>query len=145
MQPTLVIGIGNTLRGDDGVGFRVAEQLVESQPPHVYVIATHQLLPEHADDIRHARQVIFVDAATTLPPGYVLQKPMQRCANAQRSMHHMSPEQLLWMSHTLFDAAPAAWLITVGAEQFDTVEALSPAVERALPEVAALLDEMFSA
>jgi hydrogenase maturation protease len=44
----LLIGYGNTLRNDDGVGVRIAEIIAEENRPHVQVIATHQLTPELA-------------------------------------------------------------------------------------------------
>jgi Ni,Fe-hydrogenase maturation factor len=51
----LVIGYGNPLRGDDRVGWVVAERLREVAG--VTAVTTHQLLPEHADLIQQAAHV----------------------------------------------------------------------------------------
>jgi hypothetical protein len=64
----LVIGYGNTLRGDDGVGYQVAETVAEWQLPQVRSIAVHQLLPELAADIAEVDLVIFVDAVVATAP-----------------------------------------------------------------------------
>ncbi|MFM7313194.1 MAG: hypothetical protein ACKO0M_08520 [Cyanobium sp.] len=57
----LVIGIGNRLRGDDGVGFWLAERAEGLQLP-VKVKAVHQLTPELVDDLAGAARVLFIDA-----------------------------------------------------------------------------------
>ena len=58
----LVIGYGNTLRGDDGVGPRVAEAVEKLNLPGVRTLVCQQLSPEHADPISRVRKVVFVDA-----------------------------------------------------------------------------------
>lgn len=64
----LLIGLGNSLRGDDGVG----PQLVawaDGQWPWLRVRAVHQLTPELSDDLAAARRVLFVDAWRVPPRG----------------------------------------------------------------------------
>src|SRR5262245_41264787 len=61
----LVIGYGNTLRGEDGIGPAVAEEVAARGLPGVRVIVAHQLTPELAADIADARLVVFVDAAVS--------------------------------------------------------------------------------
>jgi Ni,Fe-hydrogenase maturation factor len=68
----LVIGYGNTLRRDDGVGVRVAEAVAaDPRFAHVRVLAVHQLTPELALDIGSASLVIFVDADVRGLPGSI--------------------------------------------------------------------------
>ena len=59
----LVIGYGNTLRGDDGVGPRVVEAIGTLGLPGVRTLICPLLTPELADPISRAEKVIFVDAA----------------------------------------------------------------------------------
>jgi hydrogenase maturation protease len=59
----LVIGYGNTLRSDDGVGQRVAEAVTALSLPDVKTVSCDLLTPEWADPISQAKQVIFVDAS----------------------------------------------------------------------------------
>src|ERR1035441_6445297 len=63
----LVIGYGNTLRGDDGVGPRVAEAIEKLNLPGVRTLVCQQLSPEYADPVSRARTVVFVDAAVDAP------------------------------------------------------------------------------
>ena len=69
----LVIGYGNSLRTDDGVGPRVAE-LVAADPrlAGAVVVACHQLTPELALDMSAARLIVLVDATTEVAPGVVV-------------------------------------------------------------------------
>src|SRR5687767_15002380 len=63
----LVIGYGNTLRRDDGVGPRVAETVGALRLPGVRTLVCQQLSPEHAEPISQADAVVFVDAAVDAP------------------------------------------------------------------------------
>ena len=60
----LVIGYGNELRGDDGIGPRVAEAIAAAHHPGVRVVSCFQLVPELAADLAKARLAVFVDALT---------------------------------------------------------------------------------
>jgi len=66
-QPPLLIGIGNRLRSDDGIGYRIAETLRAEDSP-MQVLAVQQLTPELAEPIAAAAAVLFVDASV-LDPG----------------------------------------------------------------------------
>jgi len=62
----LVIGIGNPLRGDDGVGALLAEQaaLFTAADPDgpVAVRSVQQLTPELAEELARLEAVLFIDA-----------------------------------------------------------------------------------
>ena len=59
---TLVIGYGNTLCSDDGVGPVIAQQIARRNLPQVQSLAVHQLTPELASEISKVDVVYFVDA-----------------------------------------------------------------------------------
>ena len=68
----LVIGYGNTLRTDDGVGRLAAERLADDpRLDGVRVIGRHQLTPELALDVSQAALVVFVDASQSPSGGHV--------------------------------------------------------------------------
>ena len=77
MARIVIVGYGNPLRSDDGLGWRVAEELSRRlSPPEVEVIVRHQLTPELADDVRNADAVFFIDAARVGQPGEVTCTPV---------------------------------------------------------------------
>ena len=98
----LVIGYGNTLRGDDGVGQRVAEEIVLLELPAVQAIARHQLTPELAEPISKARAVIFVDAAVDVEGNAVRVTSVAPVAEQQVLAHTTSPGGLLELARVVF-------------------------------------------
>lgn len=62
IPPILVLGYGNTLRSDDGVGYRVAAAVHRWHVPDVEGYTCHQLTPDLAAEIAPRQRVIFVDA-----------------------------------------------------------------------------------
>lgn len=85
---TLIIGYGNTLRGDDGVGYRIAEifeqeedglesHYSEESRHTVRSHPCHQLTPDLAAELAQADRVIFVDAIA--PGSYSLSQSDLEC------------------------------------------------------------------
>jgi hydrogenase maturation protease len=116
----LVIGYGNTLRGDDGVGYQVAEILAEWQLSQVRSIAVHQLLPELAADIADVKIVVFIDAVVAIdsPASKIAIIPLIAGENATFSTHIITPHLLLGITQKLYGATPVAYLLTIPAIDF---------------------------
>jgi hydrogenase maturation protease len=116
----LVIGYGNTLRGDDGIGYQVAETVTKWQLPQVRSIAIHQLLPELAADIAEVDLVIFVDAIVTQNPvkTNINITPIVAGGDENFSTHIITPQLLLGLSQKLYAAIPDAYLLTIPAIDF---------------------------
>src|SRR6266481_2633708 len=55
----LVLGYGNTLRSDDGVGPKVVEAIAALKLPGVLILSCDLLTPEMADPISCADSVVF--------------------------------------------------------------------------------------
>jgi hydrogenase maturation protease len=128
--PTLLIGFGNQLRGDDGVGQRVAEVLQGT--PGVEVLGLHQLTPELAEPISRAALVVFVDAAAGGRSGEVRCFPLT-AAPGRPGSHECTPSGLLAMAASLFGRCPPVHMVIVGGESFEVNEQLSQVVEAAVP------------
>ncbi len=135
MSPTLLIGFGNVLRGDDGVGVRVAERLAEEVPGDaVRVVAVHQLLPEHVELLAAARRVVFVDAAEDVPPAELAVDALAPADAAAITFHHLTPAVLLAACASLHGRAPDAIMVRIGVVSTDTSTELSPDLERRFEE-----------
>jgi len=132
---TLVIGIGNRWRGDDGAGPAVVERFAEEERTGgVSFASVHQLTPELADTLAGVSHVIFVDAAVDLPAGMVAIRDLAPDMTSRPTTHHLEPAALLALSTTLHGRAPRATLVTIGGAQFEQVDRLSEPVERAIEE-----------
>ena len=70
MARVLILGCGNPLRGDDGVGWHAAERLLKrSAELDATIKSCHQLTPELAEPVSKAERVIFIDARIGQTPG----------------------------------------------------------------------------
>ncbi len=141
--PVLVIGYGNTLRGDDGLGWMAAEQLRgQITRPSVTILTLHQLTFDLAEPISQAAHVFFLDASSGPRPGEIAIRPVvaDRAA-ADPLHHHMPPPALLAYVEALYGSLPPAWLCTITAETYDFGTSLSPEVAAALPAFVAAVSE----
>jgi hydrogenase maturation protease len=130
MDQVLVVGVGNPLREDDGVGWRLAAALAQEGAE---VCTCHQLLPELALALSQVDLVLFADARAGEPPGQVLLQALE-AGEAPGYSHHLGAPGLLAWTRTLYGRCPRAWLLSVAGAAFGYREGLSPAVEAALPE-----------
>ncbi len=134
----LVIGCGNPLREDDGVGWRAAELLERKLPAGAAeIIQCHQLTPELAAGFEDAAVVVFLDAACDLEPGAVSTVPV-RAEGALVWSHYLTPGQLLTVSEQLGRKAPPAFLIRGGIERMDLGEGLTELGEQTASRMADL-------
>jgi hydrogenase maturation protease len=137
--PVLVIGYGNTLRGDDGAGQRTAGIIAASAiAGEVRVISCHQLFPELAADIAASRAVIFIDAVQADESGAVAVREIRPAENSDRIFgHSYEPSSLLALAGFAFCKTPDAWCVTVPGVCFGLSEELSPLATRGVEEAAA--------
>jgi hydrogenase maturation protease len=139
---TLVIGYGNPLRQDDGLGWHVAERLGSAPSPGVEVIACHQLTPELAEPISRARRVVFVDALRGRTAGRIRCRAVAPEASAAAFSHHVAPGALLALARALYGGCPPAWVVTVEGVAFDHGANVSPAVAAAVEVAVARIREL---
>jgi len=137
---TLILGYGNTLRKDDGLGVYAAQALaLLTLPDNVEIYTCQQLSPELSPALAQVDHAIFIDAALMLDgqkPGTIYTRVLQpRTTQPSGITHHFDPEMLLAMAESLYGHAPHAELFSVTAASFDLEEGLSPEVSAALPDL----------
>ena len=133
----MVIGYGNPLRSDDGVGQVVIERLEADGPIEgLELLACHQLLPEHAELITQAERVIFIDAAAGEPPGAITACEITAVSEDSAGLiHDFTPQTLLAYADLLYGRAPDAHLITVNGYSFDHGDSLTAEMTAVLPKL----------
>ena len=138
-RKSLVIGYGNSLRGDDGIGQATAQAFAnEAAIDCVDVIVCHQLTPELAECIAAVDLVVFVDAAVNIQPGAVVVREIQATSALSSGLVHTAdPASLLDLARKLYSRLPRAFLITVGVSSLALGEGLSDTAAAALPEAIA--------
>lgn len=136
MEQTLVIGFGNSLRGDDGVGLHLAALAKKISRAPVRAVA--QLTPELAPELATATRVLFIDAWPQAGATPQLQR-LQPDGQVPAFSHQLSPLQLLALSSALYGAQPIAHQLLVPASSMELGAGFSAALLAQLPEAERLL------
>lgn len=130
----LVIGFGNPLRQDDGLGFHALAALREAGVP-AELLHVPQLVPELAERVAAADKVIFLEASSSSPAGEMLCRPIGPAPELTPASQGLSPAMLLLYAQRLHGRAPQAVLVSVGGESFGAGEQLSARLQGVLPKV----------
>jgi hydrogenase maturation protease len=131
---SLVVGYGNPLRGDDGIGWVIAGRLAaDPEFATVHVLQRHQLTPELALEISLADLVVLVDARSGPPAGSVaVERVDPSRASGTAWSHHLGPASLVALARELYGRAPEVHVVSVGVGSLGVGEGLSPSVEAAV-------------
>lgn len=127
----LVIAYGNRLRGDDAVGWVVADALRDDvRMDSVDVLAVHQLTPELANEVTSASRIVFVDALLdpALEPGVVTIESVKRDVQPASLTHHVEAGTILQLAEALFHVSPPAVVVSVAIASVEPGADLGTAV-----------------
>ena len=145
--PVMVVGYGNSLRSDDGVGPAVAARLAgDPRLAGVIIRSEHQLTPELAADASQASLLVLVDAGTDEAPGEVSVRRLEPSPveGGTAWTHHLDPSALVGLARELWGSAPPVILVSIGPASLEVGEGLSevvaPAVTRAADLVATVVE-----
>ncbi len=136
MASVLIVGYGNRLRSDDGLGVRAAEELSRTNPAAgAEILIRHQLTPELAETISHVEKVFFIDASRQGQPGEIRCTPVSPHHPDVLFAHQLTPETLLSLCCELYGVSPQAFEISLCGECFELGDQFSPKVAAALPDL----------
>ncbi|HEX7105063.1 MAG TPA: hydrogenase maturation protease [Acidothermaceae bacterium] len=141
----LVVGYGSAMRGDDAVGWYVADLLaLERRFADVDVLAVHQLTPELAADFAAASRVVLVDAADDGDePGTVhVTEVAPDHGDAGVFSHHVDAAALVALTDELYGDAPPTTMVTVSLDSVRHDERLSTPVASAIPDLLAIVTRL---
>ncbi|HCG98574.1 MAG: hypothetical protein A2074_08465 [Candidatus Aquicultor primus] len=117
----VIIGYGNQLRGDDGVGLLVLDELSHTFAgrPDICLIRRQQLDIADTEEISECRAVIFVDAHISEERGDVEINKIDLVEGATFVVTHISlPEELMSATQAIYDSAPPAYVCAVRGYDF---------------------------
>lgn len=156
-KPPLVIGLGNPILGDDGIGWRVAQYIAQYlSDKHIENTVVIDCLSVGGLSLMERMvgysSVILIDAMTThqSPPGTVssfnLDELPNRALGHLCSSHDTTLQNALEVGRNMgADLPDFIYIVSVEAQQvFDFSELLSPQVEAAIPLAARLVLDRIS-
>jgi len=145
MSKTLILGVGNLLLKDEGVGVHVAQRMMEmALPQNVEVMdagtATLDVLPL-VDDVD---RLIIVDVLKGGgAPGTIyklIPEDVMQGKQEPLSLHQIDVLQMLDMC-ALLGSKPSTVIIGIEPKEIDPAVELSPEVEAAIPRIIELVLE----
>jgi hydrogenase maturation protease len=137
----LLIGYGNTLRSDDGVGPKVVEKVAALKLPGIQTLSCDLLTPELADPISRAETVVFIDAAIDAPQRVQL-RPLAPAASSQIMAHTADPRTMLALARDIFGQAPKAWWLTIPVENIGIGEEFSALAKQGVASAIEKIQEL---
>lgn len=140
----LIIGYGNLLRQDDGAGFHLATSLAtDISSRRVRVLAVHQLTPELALELaaQDVDRVLFVDARRAQDKPFIMRQ-LDPLSAAGSCGHQLTPDLLLYMTHSLYQYTPKVWLLTLAAQQMGVGDSLSEVAQAAISDADRLIKKL---
>jgi hydrogenase maturation protease len=139
MKPLLVIGLGNPLMGDDGVGARVAESLAGLASADVLIGGTDLL--RHAGQIEGRERVILIDAVESETGGEITVTDEDPPEGPPAGAHTLSAPAAVRLLRRLMPKVRFTWVLA-GVPSVHVGEGLSPELECALPRLRQCLMEL---
>ena len=149
VKHVLILGLGNPLLGDEGIGVRVVEELKELElPDGVTVVEGGTAGLGLIGLMEGYQQVIIVDAVDMgHSPGRVVRftssEAQFKTAEAPLSLHQIGLGEVLALAKAL-EVALAEWVIIgIQPSRVERGIGLSPEVEGAIPQIIRIiLDEL---
>ncbi|MDX1314171.1 MAG: hydrogenase maturation protease [Eudoraea sp.] len=137
----LIIGVGNSGRADDGLGWAFIDEVKTRLPQNYEYEYRYQLQVEDAELISQYDQVYFVDAAITIwEEGFRMESCWLR-ADHGFSTHELEPETVLYLADTLYDHRPEAYILGISGFSFDLEVGLTKEGEANLKQALKFFDE----
>jgi hydrogenase maturation protease len=158
----LIIGVGNTLRRDDGAGISLAEAVagaLAERGKAVELRLLQQLLPEMAEEICEikAQTVLIADcsAGGNMKQGGRVERLLPisdgrrgrlRAEGGDGGMgsHGLGAAALIEMARRLYGFGGDAWLATVQGVDFEHGEGLSPVARQAIDHLTPAIVDLIS-
>jgi hydrogenase maturation protease len=121
---TLVIGIGNPGRTDDGLGPGLVEKVESLGNPEIITSIDYQLNIEHAAEVAGAEVVIFVDASADISASFSFYRTYP-AEKPSFTTHAMEPEGVLATCREVYGKLPPAFVLAIRGENFAIGEGLT--------------------
>jgi hydrogenase maturation protease len=119
-----VIGVGNTLRSDDGIGAYICSQIDAMHLQQVTTIVVQQLQVEIIEELLCYDAVIIADASVDKNE-VELNFLMHDETQAASSSHHTNANMLYALAEKMYNKKMLIYLCSVPAENFEMGETLS--------------------
>lgn len=113
----LIIGIGNSGRSDDGLGWLMLDG-IKMKFSNVELLYRYQLQIEDAELLSHYATVIFVDATKEHTETGFYFKSCHPNMGLGLTSHMLEPETVLWLENELYKTKPATFVMGIEGQKW---------------------------
>jgi len=128
MSRTLIYGIGNPGRRDDGLGPKLVSLIEAEGIKNVDGDSNSHINIEDALTCSHYDAAVFVDASEDAVPPFEFTE-LEPAGEMATTTYEMSPSSVLAMTAELYARRPRAWLLAIRGYEWNLAEGLSPQAE----------------
>ncbi len=128
----LIIGIGNSGRRDDGLGWAFLNSVEKMNLPDLQLVYRYQLQIEDVALMLDYEQVLFVDAFRgILTDGFQISDVLPS-RKFEFTTHSLSPEAILFLCEDLYGKQPNAQVLAIQGQEWGLQQGLSPTAQKNL-------------
>ena len=138
---TVLIGIGNSGRSDDGLGWAFLDRIQQGGNFNGRIEYRYQLQVEDAALISRVPRVIFVDSHKDELPGGFQWKPCEPSRNFEFTTHVLPPGAVMFLCEDLYGKSPRADLLLIQGTSWDLQLGLTPSAEARLENAVRFFNE----
>ena len=139
----LLIGIGNSGRRDDGLGWELLERISNAGYDFIDCEFRYQLQVEDAAALANYDAVVFVDACRDeLNGGF----DISRCVPSNHSFfstHAQSPGAIVFLTNSVYRKFPRAYILAISGKEWGLESSLSATAEKNLKAALYFFTEHF--
>jgi hydrogenase maturation protease len=117
----VIIGYGNTLRGEDGFGCDVIDELEKYELKNTKLISTFQLTPELCLELLDAKEIIFIDACYLENEKYHYNLGCSIEHQDTNLSHHISPKTIIELLNSVYNKHPQYFIYGMFTNNFDEI------------------------
>lgn len=114
----LIIGIGNSGRKDDGLGWLMLD-FIKKKFFNIDCLYRYQLQIEDAEILSHYPTVVFVDATRENTENGFFFRSCHPNKGFGLSSHILEPETVLWLEDKLYHKNPMAYALGIEGKEWD--------------------------
>jgi hydrogenase maturation protease len=126
---TILFGIGNSGRSDDGLGWAFLDRIQQESEFRGRIEYRYQLQVEDAALISRAERVIFVDSYKGELPGGIQWKPCKPSKDFEFTTHVLPPRAVMYICEDLYRNPPRANVLMIQGSSWDLRIGMSPEAE----------------
>jgi len=128
----IIIGIGNSGRSDDGLGWAFIDKIKGNLPHNFDCEYRYQLQVEDAELVSHYDVVYFIDAhKKQFDKGFVWSVCSPKATNSF-STHELDSETVLYLAKNIYNKKPKASILGISGNSFQLQIGLSKRAQKNL-------------